>query len=231
MFYGTYDIYQDAVSFLIKVVNAEYDEIEDVTSSKKRQSIIEKLVHGTKKREARYKAFDRKFFKFPSYLRRSAISAAIGAVSSYRSNLASWEASDKSHKRPRLKVNRNEMPVFYKGNMFQLVDDEYYQCRIKIFINNDWNWKLLRFRKTDIDYLEKKGLKLDGTMCPKLQKKGKRFALRFTFQDSVQLADTKERILSCDIGINNAAVVSVMEEDGTVLEREVYHLSCRRRPF
>ena len=218
-FYGTYDIYQDAVSFLIKVVNAEYDEIEDVSSSNKRQSIIEKLVHGTSKREARYKAFDKKFFKFPSYLRRSAINAAIGAVSSYRSNLASWEASDKSHKRPRLKVNRNEMPVFYKGNMFQLVDDEYYQCRIKIFINNDWNWKLLRFRKTDLAYLEKKDLELSQAKSGVLEKKGKRFALRFAFKSEVQLADTKERILSCDIGINNAAVVSVMEEDGTVLER------------
>lgn len=48
-FYNTNNIYQDAVSFLIKVVSAEYDEIKDVTSSKKRQSIIEKLVHSTKK--------------------------------------------------------------------------------------------------------------------------------------------------------------------------------------
>lgn len=218
-FYGTYDIYQDAVSFLIKVVNAEYDEIKDVKDSKKRQSIIEKLVHGTSKREAKYKAFDKKFFKFPSYLRRSAINAAIGAVSSYRSNLAFWEASDKSHKRPRLKVNRNEIPAFYKGNMFQLVDDEYYQCKIKIFINNDWKWKLLRFRKTELAYLEKKGFKLSQAKSAVLNKKGKRFSLRFAFLHSVQLAGTKERILSCDIGINNAAVVSVMEEDGTVLER------------
>ena len=155
-FYATYDIYQDAVSFLIKVVNAEYDEIKDVNDQKKRQSIIEKIVHVTSKREAKYKAFYKKFFKFPSYLRRCAINVAIGAVSSYRSNLESWKASDKSHKRPRLKVNRNEMPAFYKKNMFQLVDDEYYQCKVKLFINNDWDWKSLRFRKTDLAYLEKK---------------------------------------------------------------------------
>ena len=218
-FHGTYDIYQDAVSFLIKVVNAEYDEIKDVNGPNKRQYIIEKLVHGTSKRKAKYKSFDKKFFKFPSYLRRSAITAAIGAVSSYRSNLTAWEASDKSHKRPRLKVNRNEMPVFYKGDMFKLVDDGHYQCKVKLFINNDWSWKLLRLRKTDIDYMEKKGLKMDGTLCPKLQKKGRRFALRFTFQGSGELTATKERILACDIGVNKAAVCSVMEEDGTVLER------------
>ena len=111
------------------------------------------------------------------------------------------------------------MPVLYKGNMFKLVDDGHYQCRIKLFINNDWSWKALRFRKTDIDYLEKKGIKLDEITCPKLQKKGKRFALRFTFQGGGELTATKERILSCDIGVNNAAVASVMEEDGTVLER------------
>lgn len=103
--------------------------------------------------------------------------------------------------------------------MFQLVDEECYQCRVKLFINNDWNWKLLRFRKTDLAYLEKKGLELSQAKSAVLDKKGKRFALRFAFTNEVQLADTKERILSCDIGINNAAVVSVMEEDGTVLER------------
>ena len=64
------------MSFLIKVVNAEYDEIKDVNGSNKRQYIIEKLVHDTSKRKAKYKAFDKKFFKLPSYLRRSAITAA-----------------------------------------------------------------------------------------------------------------------------------------------------------
>ncbi len=140
-FHDTVKIYQEAVSFLIKVVNAEYDAIKDADGSNKKQSIIEKLVHGTDKRKAKYRAFDKKFFKFPSYLRRSAISAAIGAVSSYRSSLERWEESDKSHKRPRLKVNRCEMPVFYKKIMFQLIDDDHYQCRMKLFINNDWIWK------------------------------------------------------------------------------------------
>ena len=35
------------------------------------------------------------FHKYPSYLRRATITAAIGAVSSYRSNLANWETTDK----------------------------------------------------------------------------------------------------------------------------------------
>ncbi len=218
-FYNTVSIYQEAVSFLIKVVNAEFDAIKDADGSNKKQSIIEKLVHGTDKRKSKYRAFDKKFFKFPTYLRRSAISAAIGAVSSYRSSLEKWEESDKSHKKPRLKVNRNEMPVFYKKNMFRIIDDEHYQCRIKLFINNDWIWKEFRFRKTDLDYLDKRGLKIDGTMCPILQKKGKRFALRFAIKSNVQLTENKKRILSCDIGINNAAVASVMEEDGTVIGR------------
>ena len=56
-------------------------------------------------------------------------------------------------------------------------------------------------------------------MSPVLKKKGKRFALCFSFKTGSQLAETKKRILSCDIGINNAAVMSVMEEDGTVIAR------------
>ena len=217
-FYDTVDVYQEAVSFLVSVVSENYGSIESAGNQQHRQRAVEKLVHATEGNEARYKAFDIRFHKLPSYFRRSAISAALGAVESHRRNLELWEESGRKCKKPRLKVDRNAMPVFFKGNMFTLSDDGY-RCSLKLRIRNDWIWKSFRFRKADLAYLEKKGLRLENAMSPVLKKKGKRFALCFSFRTESELAETKKRILSCDIGINNAAVMSVMEEDGTVIAR------------
>ena len=82
--------------------------------------VVERLVHGTSMRRAAYPSFDIRFPKLPSYLRRSAIFDAVAAVMLYRKNLADWEASDRSRKKPRLNRRRNAMPAFYRGNMFIL---------------------------------------------------------------------------------------------------------------
>ena len=54
-------------------------------------------------------------------MRRATITAAIGAVSSYRGNLANWEMSDKKGKQPALQVDRKALPTFFRDDMF-LVD-------------------------------------------------------------------------------------------------------------
>ena len=130
-FYDTVEVYQEAVSFLVSVVFENYGSIEDSIESagnqQYKQRAVEKLVHTTEGNEARYNAFDKRFHKFPSYFRRSAISVALGAVESYRKNLMFWEQSDRKCKRPRLKINRNVMPVFFKGNMFTI--SHFKRCR------------------------------------------------------------------------------------------------------
>ena len=219
-FYDTISIYQEAVKFLISVVDDNYEAIVSLHNDCYKQKVIENLVHSTRNNEARYKAFDERFHKFPSYLRRAAIMAALGAISSYRSNLKLWEESGRKGKKPRLNRNRNAMPVFYKGKTFCLAPDgSDYDCRMKLFIRNDWIYRSFRLRKTDLDYLGKRGLELKDAMSPILRKKGKRFEIVFSFQTRSELVETKKKILSCDIGVNNAAVCSVMKEDGTVLER------------
>ena len=85
--------YQEALSYLIGVVSENGDGGK--SGALDQQRYIEKLVHGNKNREAKYQEFDKMFHKYPSYLRRATITAAIGAVSSYRSNLANWENTDK----------------------------------------------------------------------------------------------------------------------------------------
>ena len=85
----TVRIYQEALSYLIGIVNDNWDAVRSITTGALEQRrYIEKLVHGNKNREFKYPEFDKKFHKYPSYLRRATITAAIGAVSSSHSNLA-----------------------------------------------------------------------------------------------------------------------------------------------
>ena len=78
----TVRIYQEALSYLIGVVSENWDAVKSITTGAlEQQRYIEKLVHGNKNREAKYQEFDKMFHKYPSYLRRATITAAIGAVS------------------------------------------------------------------------------------------------------------------------------------------------------
>ena len=79
VFPGTIAIYQNAVSFLIDVVNEHYANVCGLPSQKA-MTFIERLVHSTSTRKAAYPSFDIRFHKLPSYLRRSAIFDAIAAI-------------------------------------------------------------------------------------------------------------------------------------------------------
>lgn len=118
----TVRIYRKALAFLIHVVDENWDAVQSITTgSLEQQRYIEKLVHGNKNREAKYPDFDKLFYKYPSYLRRATITAAIGAVSSYHSNLANWETSGKEGKQPTQQKDRKALPTFFRDDMF-LVD-------------------------------------------------------------------------------------------------------------
>ena len=87
---STLDIFRKAVSYLIPVYAETWEELSEIRNPQKRFNEAEHLVHETKKNHARF-AFDRHFPKMPSYLRRSAIQHALGAVSSYYTRLDLWE--------------------------------------------------------------------------------------------------------------------------------------------
>jgi len=60
--------YNDALSFIINVVNQEFDHIKDL-SIKEMLPVIEKLIHATKHNPLpKYKDFDVLFYKFPVIL-------------------------------------------------------------------------------------------------------------------------------------------------------------------
>ena len=147
-------IYRNAVDFYIAVIDENWDAVfASVGNRENAVRSAERLTLTTKKRPVVAYDFGAKFYKFPSYLRRAAIAEAYGKVSSYRSNLASWEKAD-----PRLRGQKPGFPkagfvypAMYRDNMF--VRTGTYEARIKVFIRNTWDWLPVQLKKSDMDYI------------------------------------------------------------------------------
>lgn len=178
LFDDTVRIYRDAVNFLISVCLNHWSEISALNGMLLQKSYVESIIHQTKEHPHPLYDFDVQFYKFPSYLRRDAIACAIGKVSSYSSNLANWKASDPKTRgaEPGLPRVGFEFPCLYKTMMYDRTSD--YECRIKVWIRNTWDWVSMSLRKSDIDYIHR--YCADRKECaPILQKRGKRWFLRF----------------------------------------------------
>lgn len=157
----------------------------------------------------------------PSYLRFSVINTALGYLSSYHSNLNNWEVSNNNSKAPALQIRLNKLPTFYKGNMY-LDNCEGDAVRLKLFINKDWNWVEVKLKHTDVVSIQKHMINAKMSV-PTLEKKNKKWFLRFAFEEKVELSKTKleeQRILAVDLGITTDATCSVMNVEGAILARE-----------
>lgn len=219
-------IYREAVSFLVDVFNKEWLYLDSFTFAKERFNNAEHLVHSTKDNIAKYD-FDSAFYKFPSYFRRSAITDAIGIVSSYKSNLAKYElerydaiSNGKKFKKrePRLQAKHFKCPTYYKGNMYEEINRDTF--KIKIYDGHDWVWTVIKLRNQDLKYIEnhKKG----EEFSPILEKRGNSYYLRFAFKYKVDLKNTslkEQKVLAVDLGLNNSAVCSLIGFGGTVTKR------------
>jgi len=228
IFNETLSIYRKAVDFYINVVVSEWDAISAIPHSKLQMNYIQSLTHKTKSHPSPKYDFDLEFYKFPVYLRRAAIMAAVGKVSSYKSNLANYESNASRGKAPSLPRAGHSFPCYYKGNMYTQTSD--YEARIKIYRNNDWVWLNIKLRKSDADYIKHHAL--GRKECPPfLEKKGKEWFLNFPYEEDIKLPVTdiaSERILAVDLGINCAATVSCMHSDGTVIGRKFLHLPVEK---
>lgn len=213
IFNETLKIYRLAVDYLIDVCLRHYDTYIEL-KGKERNNYLESLVHSTKYNKAIYN-FDNLFYKFPTYLRRSALADAIGLVNSYKSNLIN---------NPRASKPKSEkvLPCLYHSNMFIRVDST--SARIKIYHLNDWVWLDVTLKRSDVNYINSHCLGLKES-SPYLIKKGKEWFLSFSYTDRVTLKDDINKILAIDLGINNAATVSVMNKEGTILKRDFLSLN------
>ena len=223
----TIRIYREALSFIIDVCYKEKAGWLTL-GGKNRYNFVEKLIHTTSDNpNPKYVEFDKKFYKMPTYLRRSIVSKAIGIVNSYLSlynryidkkTKALHEGKKITDKPPRLSYNHYSFPVLYKDNMFDKFDING-TCRIKLFVDNDWKYVDIVLDKKSL--YSSKILRFDGyTMdSPSLVFKSKRFYLNVPFYKNVELSKEQDIVIGVDLGITNSAVVSAVMKDGTVIDR------------
>ena len=223
IFKNTVSVYRKAVDFLIEVCLVEWDAVSELNSNQ-RINYVERLTHTTKDNPNPKYDFDSKFYKMPSYLRRGAISEAVGKVSSYRSNLANWEEKPEG-RAPSYPKAGYVYPSMYRTVMYNQIDD--YRAQLKVYVRNTWDWITVELRKSDMDYIARH-CKSRKQCAPTLQKRGKEWFLDFPFEENVKLCDTvvyDQTIVAVDLGINTAATISVMRSDGTILGRHFCKLS------
>lgn len=221
IFKDTVTVYRDATDYIINVCLENWDYISNIETNLNKKTYVENLIHKTKDNPNVSYNFDKKFYKLPSYIRRSAIAEALGKVSSYKSNLSNWEDSliEKVGKKPSLPVAGHIFPALYRDNMYKQTGT--YEAKVKVYIRNTWDWLTVKLRKSDINYINRH-CQTRKHCVPALRKRGKEWFLDFPFEENVKLNDTnvKDRtIVAVDLGINTAATVSVMRSDGTILER------------
>ncbi|MGN0672033.1 MAG: IS200/IS605 family accessory protein TnpB-related protein [Anaerovoracaceae bacterium] len=224
IFKDTVSVYRNAVDYLINVCDENWDRLLQIEDAHNKQRYIETLIHATKTNPEPLYDFDEKFYKMPSYLRRSAISEAIGKMSSYRSNLANWNDNSKG-RAPSFPKAGYIFPSMYRTVMYKQTGE--YEAQIKIYIRNTWDWLTVELRKSDMDYI-KRHCQHRRQCAPTLQKRGRKWFLDFPFEESVKLSDkdAHEQIaVAVDLGINTAATISVMRSDGTILGRHFCRLS------
>ncbi len=226
IFEQTVEIYRNAVSFFIDVCDKEWDVLEPLKNLERCRK-IEELTLRTKKNTNPKYDFNKRFYKMPSYLRRSAINTATGCYSSYYSSLKNWKDNPVGN-RPKLQLDRNVMPTLYKDNMYVRTDTN--TARIKIFHKNDWVWLDVELNNQDVKYI-KNHCKFKKEYVPTLKKQGKCWYLVFPFEDKVefQKVDIKDQIIcAVDLGLNNNATCSIMQSDGTVVGRKFVNLATEK---
>ncbi len=230
IFYDTIKIYRKCIKFIIKVVEENYDSIKDL-KGKFQNTYIKNLIHSTKNNKAKYPDFDKEFYKFPSYLRRDCIASALGIYKSYYSNYQNWLESDKRSNPPKLIYNHNEMPVLYKGNMYEQVSKNL--VNIKLFYKNDWVWITVPLKRSDVKYIDK--YNTWEMSNPSLEIKGKVWALRFAFEKDIKLKELpleQQVAIGVDLNVKNtSAVCSAIKSDGTVLSRKFINCGSEKDHF
>lgn len=224
----TLGIFRDAVRCLVEIISAEWDSLSGL-NSRKQLTAVERLVHTTKDNRAVYPEFDQKFYKFPSYYRRSAVHAALGIVSSYRTRKAVWDkerhaaiSSGKKFRKkpPVLNPDTASFPSMYRDAMYSMDGP---QILLKLYIRNTWDWVEVSAASRDIRSLEhavSEGASVSSPkMCIRNRKVYLQFPVSFPCAEFPDTPPENQRILGVDLGVNNGAVCSVVDASGTIHKR------------
>ena len=231
----TMEISRRAVSWLLPVIDGEWEALAGLPDEKRRFNTAEKLVHETRRNQAKY-AFDAAFPKMPSYLRRAVLQHVIGTVSSLRTREGAQPGEGRTEKEGYGKQaagnggagsGNHYMPVFYRDNMYRKEEDRVF---LKLYNGKDWVWQEALLKKTDLDYLRKYWSDVQAK-SPVLVKKHGKYFLQFAFEQRVKLTEraaVEQRICAVDLGINTDAVCSIMTADGTVAARKFISFAAEK---
>lgn len=214
----TIALYQRYVRALSSVCFTHWKVLGSL-SSKDALTQLEHLVHPTKKRPfVKYPYFNKVFYKFPSYLRRSAIHDALGQMQSFLNRYDQWQtnASRKTkHSKPPVFGVSNTYPSLYKGQCIKYADD-LRSAQIKVYKDNDWKWIEVRIKsvgKRSSDVTQKQ-------VSPQLVANSKKCFLAVPYEQNVKLVQKQADIVcAVDLGINTQITASIVQQDGTVLAR------------
>ena len=118
------------------------------------------------------------FEKFPCYLRRAAIMAAYGQVSSYQTRLAQWKA------KPGKKAGLPGLPKAGRSLSGHVPRQYVHQAgrnsvKLKVRIRNTWDWVDVELDKHDVDYIALH-CATRNELSPALRKSGKKWYLDFS---------------------------------------------------
>ena len=230
---NTSQICQEMLCFCTDALNQSWDKLCGL-SGQDRFNAAENLLHSTESNTAVYPEFDSRFYKFPSYMRRSVINDALGSVSSYRSNHDNWMEGGCEGNEPQLGVDKHYTPTFYNKDRSLFQDHpDWIQLRLK----NDkkWSMETVIIDKHDAKYIQKM-LSCRTLKSPSILKKKDGYYIQFVFSETVKMDDTYSpiadttRIVAVDLGINNAATMCVMDAKGTVYARKVLKLAGEKDP-
>ena len=216
---GTVKLYQRYVRALVSVCITHWPHLGRLSSMDAMRD-IEHMIHPTKKRpEVKYAYFNTVFYKFPSYLRRSAIHDAMGQASSFLMRYDQWQTGESRKsslsKQPTLGVG-GSYPSLYKGQCIKYADD-LSSAQIKVFRQGDWQWINIKIKHTG-----KRAADIDQKRASaQLVCTGKKAYLAVPHQRTVTLHKSlADVVCSVDLGINTSITASIVRSDGTVLARK-----------
>lgn len=180
---------------------------------------VEKLIHCTQKNpNPKYGYFEKRFYKFPSYLRRAAIEFVRGQVSSYLTRYRAWQADKRPRrdtKPPTFNPAAGCYPVLYQGQLIKFSQD-LSMAEIKVWNGSDWVWvsvsvKGLRRRHS-----------VGERFSPQLIANERHCHLSVPFK--IKLPKREGHVVcAVDVGINTLATASIVCPNGTVLARTFIH--------
>lgn len=226
----TIGVFRDVTSYLVHVAADHFTDLKG-RNSQQQLTIMEHLVHATKDNpDPEYKTFDVLFYKYPSYMRRAAVHAAVGHVTAHESLCDTYEENrefevSRGHHykkmSPGFTYTPNSCPSLYKKDSYKMDGKT---VKIKVRIRNTWDWLEVSIPNRDLKSLNK-AREHGKVLSPKLVFEYNKFYLEFPVKYNITQMpkDTpieEQTVLGVDLGLNNGAVCSVVDASGTILRRE-----------